>query len=148
MQRVSVSRVSEATLESFLVGFWPFPVLHCPCVSLCGSRFCGVCLVVGASKLQDQEQQLDQEQKGALKCQRHVLPAAAAANFVQRVSVSRVSEATLESFLVGFWPFPVLHCPCVSLCGSRFCGVCLVVGASKLQDQEQQLDQEQKGAKK
>ena len=36
--------------------------------------------------------------------QKHVLPAAAAANFVQRVSVSRVSEATIESFLVGFWP--------------------------------------------
>ena len=107
-----------------------------------------MCLVVGASKLQDQEQQLDQEQKELKSGQKHVLPAAAAANFVQRVSVSRVSEATLESFLVGFWPFPVLHCPCVSLCGSRFCGVCLVVGASKLQDQEQQLDQEQKGAQK
>ena len=58
--------------------------------------------------------------------------------------VSRVSEATLENFLVGFWSFPVLHCPCVSLCGSRFC---LVVGASKLQDEEQQLEQEQKGSK-
>ena len=34
--------------------------------------------------------------------------------------VSRVSEATLENFLVGFWPFPVLHCPCASLCGSPF----------------------------
>ena len=55
----------------------------------------------------DQEQQPEQEQKGAAK-----LP---------KISVFvGDSEGTLDTLWALFSAFPVLHCPCASLSGSRF----------------------------
>ena len=108
------------------------------CFAVPEGRFCGVCLVVVASKMQDQEQQPEQAQKGA-----KTWPKASVSSFF-----FAVSEGTLGILRALFWAFPVLLPLCFAVREGRFCGVCLVVGASELQDQEQQLEQKHKGAKK
>ena len=134
---------SEGTLGTLWTLFWAFPVLHCPCVSLSGSRFSreaagsGAAAGAGAKRSckvakninfcrgfrrdvrhsLDQEQQPEQEQKGAAK--------------LRKISIFvGDSEGTLGTLWTLFWAFPVLHCPCASLSGSRFPG--------KPPDQEQQ----------
>ena len=89
--------VSERRLGTLWTLFWAFPVLHCPCVSLSGSRFCREAAGSGA---------------------------AAGAGAKRSCKVAKNvgdSEGTLGTLWTLFWAFPVLHCPCVSLSGRRFC---------------------------
>ena len=93
-------------------------------------RFCGVCLVVGASKLQDQAQQPEQEQaksisfyRGFRRDVRHSLDVFLG---LPRPSLP-LSFAVRRPFLWGVSGGRCVDC---------FCGVCLVAGASKLQDQK------------
>ena len=92
--------------------------------------------MVGASKLQDQEQQPEQEQKGT-----KTWPKASVSSLYLGVS-----EGTLGILWALFWAFPVLHCPCVSLCGRDVFVGCVwwsVRQSCRIQQQQQQQHQQQ-----
>ena len=108
----SLSRVSDVTLESFLVGFSDSFVLQGHGVSPCG--------------------------RAVWPCFCAVAAAAAAANFLQVFCfVSRVSDVTLESFWVGFSDSFVLQGHGVSPSGRAvwpcFCAVAAAAAANFLQ---------------
>ena len=100
------------------------------------------CLVVVASKLQDQEQQPEQEQKGAKTWPKDA----------KSISFQFLYWCFRRDVRHSFGAFSGLPRPSLPLCVAvregRFCGVCLVVGASKLQEKNSSRSRSKKELKR
>ena len=101
-----------------------------PSLPLCSAvregRFCGVCLVVVALKLQDQEQQPEQEQKGAKTWPKD-------SKSISFQFLYWCFRRDVRHSLGAFSGLPRRSLPlCFAVREGRFCGVCLVAGVFEL----------------